>query len=62
MGIEGTGKAVDVLFNIQYLLEGFQHMNGDRCEMSFGGASDPLLIKPHNSTVKQLYVIMPIQA
>ncbi len=62
VGIEGTGKAVDVLFNIQYLLEGFQHMNGDRCEMSFGGASDPLLIKPHNSTVKQLYVIMPIQA
>lgn len=62
VGIEGTGKEVDVLFNIQYLLEGFQHMTSDRCEMSFGGASDPLLIKPHASSVKQLYVIMPIQA
>lgn len=61
VGIEGTGKEVDVLFNIQYLLEGFLHMAYDRCEMSFGGAGDPLLIKPHNSTVKQLYVIMPIQ-
>jgi len=60
--IEGKGKEVDVLFNIQYLLEGFQHIASKKCELSLGGESDPLVLRPHDSTVQQLYVVMPIQS
>jgi DNA polymerase-3 subunit beta len=58
---EGKGKEVELLFNVQYLLEGFQHLAGKKCEVLLGGESDPLLVRPHDSSVKQLYVVMPIQ-
>ena len=62
VGFEGKGEEVSLLFNVQYLLEGFQHMAGKNCEVLLGSESDPLLIRPHNSSVQQLCVVMPIQA
>lgn len=61
VGFEGKGSEVSLLFNIQYLLEGFQHIIGKKCEVLLGSASAPLLIRPHSNSVQQLYVVMPIQ-
>lgn len=59
--MEGKGDDVKLLFNIQYLMEGFQHIPGDKCEILLGGESDPLLMRPCNNSIEQLYVVMPIQ-
>lgn len=61
VGFEGAGEEVSLLFNVQYLLEGFQHIVGNKCEVLLGGEGDPLLIRPYKSSIHQLYVVMPIQ-
>jgi len=61
ISFKGEGKDVSLLFNIQYLLEGFQHVTGKSCKVLLGSEKDPLLIRPHNSSIHQLYVVMPIQ-
>ncbi len=61
IAIEGSGNDVQIVVNIQYLLEGLQHIAGDKVEMSFSGPHDPVVVRP---TVKgsYVYVVMPIQA
>lgn len=58
---EGEPQAVDIVFNIQYLLEGVQHIEEDRCLLHLGGADQPGVLKPQDSNRSSVYVIMPIQ-
>ncbi|MEX2054794.1 MAG: hypothetical protein WD972_01305, partial [Candidatus Andersenbacteria bacterium] len=56
------GKELQILFNIQYLIEGLQSMSDRHCELKFVGNTDPAIIQPVSEDAKYLYVVMPIQA
>lgn len=58
---EGQGEEVETLFNIQYLLDGIQHIGSGACELGFNKESDPVVMRPHESSARQVYLVMPIQ-
>jgi DNA polymerase-3 subunit beta len=60
--VGGEGKDVTVLLNIQYLMEGVQHIGTSEVEIWFGSESDPVVVRPIGSKRSYTYVIMPIQA
>lgn len=59
---EGEGKDLTILFNLHYLLEGIQSMNGQVVEIKFVGGADPAVFSPAGSTDQYQYIVMPIQA
>lgn len=59
--IEGQGSELEVLFNINYLLEGVTHISSGQSRLRWGGESDPLIISPEDGAARYLYVVMPIQ-
>lgn len=61
--LEGEGEDVEILFNIQYLLEGAQHISSDYIELRFSGSGDPLLLCPHGEgAARYLYMVMPVMS
>ena len=50
-----------MVFNSSYLLDGAAHIPGDKCELRFGGVSDPLMFMPDDKNGETLYLVMPIQ-
>lgn len=58
--IEGSGQAQELLLNIQYLLDGAQHIGGRECELSFQGPESPVVLRPTKGA-GYIYVVMPIQ-
>lgn len=61
LAVEGEGEAQDLLLNVQYLLEGAQHMPTEQCEIAFKGAEAPVVFRPAGRR-DYVYVVMPIQA
>jgi DNA polymerase-3 subunit beta len=59
---EGEGEDVETLVNIQYLLDGLQHISTDVCVIEMGGSQSPIVFRPDNKNNKYVYVVMPIQA
>jgi len=59
---KGAGEPMEALFNVQYLLEGLQHVESKECLIQCSGANDPTLLKPVGLDRQYLYVVMPIQA
>jgi len=62
LGVTGEGEEVELLVNIQYMLEGVQHIRSERCEVEFGGAEAPVVFHPVGENNQYIYVVMPIQA
>lgn len=62
LSCSGSGSAVDILFNIQYLLEGLQHLDGDEVQLQLVSATEPAVLTSTEQTNKYRYVVMPIQA
>lgn len=60
--IEGSGKDVDVLLNVQYLLDGISHISSSDCSLLLGGPDRPVVFKPGEGESGYVYVVMPIQA
>lgn len=58
---KSQGEGLSALFNIQYLLEGLQHLSGEYCRVQFSGATEPAVFRPEKPTERYLYVVMPIQ-
>ena len=58
---EGEGEDTELLLNIQYLLEGVQHLSGEKCEILLNGPEAPVTFRPRGSE-GYTYVVMPIQA
>lgn len=61
LDFEGEGEELEVLFNIQYLLEGVQYLPTTTCEVQFVGNADPAVFRPTDANLKYQYVVMPIQ-
>ena len=57
----GEGDELEVLFNIQYLLEGVQYIPTDDCRIQFVGSADPAVFGPIKEGDTYKYVVMPIQ-
>lgn len=57
----GEGEGLEVLFNIQYVLEGIQRLPSSQCRMQVGGVSEPVVFRPVGGERQYLYVVMPIQ-
>jgi DNA polymerase-3 subunit beta len=57
----GEGTALQVLFNIHYVLEGLQHLDTTHCQLQLGGTTDPAVFRPVGSERQYVYVVMPIQ-
>lgn len=60
--ISGTGEDLTILLNIQYVIEGLQHMTTREVEFSFGREFEPVIIRPVTKDKPYTYVVMPIQA
>lgn len=58
---EGEGDDVEILFNIQYLLEGMQVMPGETLSVQASGPSGAAAFKPLVEGSQYIYVVMPIQ-
>jgi len=58
----GSGGDVDVLFNIQYLLEGLQYIRSPEVQLRLVGSSEPTVFQAATGAADYLYVVMPIQA
>jgi len=58
---QGSGPELDLLFNIQYLIEGLQHVPTERVQLKFVGADSPAVLTPVGSASSYTYVVMPIQ-
>lgn len=59
---EIDGEQTTVLLNIQYLLEGLQHITSDTCVIELSGEARPLVLRPTVKNSKYVYVVMPIRA
>lgn len=57
----GEGPVVEILFNIQYVLEGCAHLSGKKITLLFSGSQDPMVMRSTNEAEQFLYMIMPIQ-
>jgi DNA polymerase III subunit beta len=63
LDFSGRGKKLDILFNINYLIDGTTHGSSDELTLKFGGKGEPVMMVPlTEGAVRQLYIVMPIQA
>lgn len=59
---EIDGKPITMLFNVQYLIDGLQHLSGEQCTLFLASENEPALLRPHGTGEGYVYVVMPIQA
>ena len=57
----GEGEELTMLFNINYLLDGLQHLPGEQAVLKFVGNSEPAMFLPEGEAAQYTYVVMPIQ-
>lgn len=64
LDFEGQGGDFEVLFNIQYLLDGMQNIQSERVAARFVGVNDPGVFGPAETEegAGYTYVVMPIQS
>lgn len=60
LDFEGQGEDLEVMFNIQYLLEGSGSLIGDGIKIKFVGMTDATVFTLENNE-DVIYVVMPIQ-
>lgn len=59
--ITGKGDQLKVLVNIQYFLEGLQHITTKDCLVGFNTEASPIVIQPSATEGDYVYVVMPIR-
>ncbi len=57
---EIEGDALDVAFNVKYVLEGLKAMHSSQVQMQLNSATAPVIFSPLGD-VKMTYLVMPIQ-
>lgn len=55
-----TGDALDIAFNVKYLLEGLKAMSATEIVVRLNTATSPVVIEPIGGA-KSLYLVMPVQ-
>ncbi|MCS7032118.1 MAG: DNA polymerase III subunit beta [Gloeomargarita sp. SKYG116] len=57
---EIDGEALEVAFNVRYILEGLKAMDASQVQIQLNSATAPVIFSPLGGT-KMLYLVMPIQ-
>jgi len=60
IAIEYMGEAIDIYFNVKYLIEVLKHLESERIQISMGGKLTPIVLKPI-SDEPFTHLIMPIK-
>lgn len=59
--LEVQGEPITMLLNIQYLLEGIQHISTKTCDLFLNSSEDPVVVRPDAKDKDYVYLVMPIQ-
>ncbi|MEN9228833.1 MAG: DNA polymerase III subunit beta [Gloeomargarita sp. GMQP_bins_120] len=60
LAAEIEGEALEVAFNVRYILEGLKAMNASQVQIQLNSATAPVIFAPLGET-QMLYLVMPIQ-
>ena len=56
-----TGDAIQIAFNVRYLLDGLKAMGSDRVVLHCNAPTTPAVLKPEGDTEAFTYLVMPVQ-
>ena len=56
-----TGDAVQIAFNVRYLLDGLKSMMSDRVVLHCNAPTTPAVIRSEDETEAFTYLVMPVQ-
>jgi DNA polymerase-3 subunit beta len=55
------GEAVEIAFNVRYLLDGLKAMAAERVELRCNGPTTPAVLVPLDEDGAFTYLVMPVQ-
>jgi DNA polymerase-3 subunit beta len=55
------GEAIEIAFNVRYLLDGLKAMNGEQVELRCNGPTTPAVLVPVEEDGAFTYLVMPVQ-
>jgi DNA polymerase-3 subunit beta len=58
---EIKGDAVQIAFNVRYVLDGLKAMDCDRVRLSCNAPTTPAILTPANDDLGLTYLVMPVQ-
>ena len=56
-----NGEAIQIAFNVRYVLDGLKAMDADRIVLSCNAPTTPAIITPNGETPGFTYLVMPVQ-
>jgi DNA polymerase-3 subunit beta len=56
-----TGDAIQIAFNVRYLLDGLKAMGSDRVVLHCNAPTTPAVLKPEGDAETFTYLVMPVQ-
>ena len=61
LSAEFTGDAVQIAFNVRYVLDGLKVMDSDRIVLRCNAPTTPAIISPKDDDIGFTYLVMPVQ-
>ena len=61
LSAEFTGDAVQIAFNVRYVLDGLKVMDSDRIVLRCNAPTTPAIISPKDDDIGFTYMVMPVQ-
>lgn len=61
LSAEFTGEAVQIAFNVRYVLDGLKVMDSDRIVLRCNAPTTPAIISPKDDDIGFTYLVMPVQ-
>ncbi len=61
LSAEFTGDAVQIAFNVRYVLDGLKVMDSDRIVLRCNAPTTPAIISPEDDDIGFTYLVMPVQ-
>jgi DNA polymerase-3 subunit beta len=61
LAAELTGEAIEIAFNVRYLLDGLKVMGSDQVALQCNAATTPAVLEPVGEDAAFTYLVMPVQ-
>lgn len=61
IGITFSGEALDIAFNVTYLIEALNAVSDSKVKLSFGDSNTSVIIEEENNPNNSLFVVMPMR-
>ena len=59
--VDGDAKPVEIACSWRYLRDAIQACDSERVDIAMGGKLEPIVIRPHEVTDGQMYLVMPMR-